>query len=194
MPPDRRHPRVLAAGAPAAVDEAARVLAGGGLVVIPTDTVYGVAARIDRPEAVRRIFELKGRPREKALPVLVADLETARRLAVFTPQALELAATGWPGPLTLVLERGALAADLGGDGRTVALRIPDHPAALELLARAGPLAATSANPSGRPPHRSVEEIAASLGEGVDLYLDGGRLGSTPSRVISLVGEPRVLRE
>lgn len=186
--------RIVRVPDPGAVEEACRVLEAGGLVVLPTDTVYGVAARIDRQDAVDRIFAVKGRPREKALPVLVADPETAMRLGRFRAEAREAAAREWPGAVTIVVERGALAADLGGDGRTVALRVPDHPVALEILRRAGPLAATSANPSGEAVPGRVDEISAALGAGVDLYLDGGVLAGAPSRVVSMVGEHRILRE
>ncbi|MGH2767976.1 MAG: L-threonylcarbamoyladenylate synthase, partial [Actinomycetota bacterium] len=155
--------------------------------------VYGLAARIDRREAVARIFDLKGRPRSKPLPVLVPDLASARRLAVFSPEALGAAEEGWPGPHTLVLERAECDADLGGDGATIALRVPDHPFALELLRRSVPLAATSANRSGQPVRETVVEVVAALGERVDLYVDGGRLGTAASTVISLLGKRRVLR-
>ncbi len=187
--------RVMAAAAPEALDEAVRRLDAGGVVVIPTDTVYGVAARIDRPEAVRRIFSIKRRPLDKPLPVLVPDLERALRLAVMTPEASEMAERGWPGPLTLVLPAvpgGGIA--LGGDGSTIGVRIPAHPVALELLRRAGPLAATSANRSGDPTGSGIEAAVQQLGEGVDLYLDAGPLGTVPSRVVSLVSDPHVLRE
>lgn len=187
--------RVMAAAAPGALDEAVRRLDAGGVVVIPTDTVYGVAARIDRPEAVRRIFSIKRRSLDKPLPVLVPDLERAQRLAVMTPEASEMAERGWPGPLTLVLPAvpgGGIA--LGGDGSTIGVRIPAHPVALELLRRAGSLAATSANRSGDPTGSGIEAAVEQLGEGVDLYLDAGPLGTVPSRVVSLVSDPHVLRD
>lgn len=188
--------RIIPARSADAAREAAAVLAAGGLVVLPTDTVYGVGARLDRPDAVSRIFEVKGRDRSKPLPILVADLTSARRLAAFPPEASKIVGEAWPGPLTAVLERteAARALDLGGDGTSIGLRIPNHPVALALLREAGPLAVTSANPSGGETRGTVDEIRAVLGERVDLYLDDGPLIGRPSRVISFLGGVRVLRE
>lgn len=175
------------------MSKAARVLAGGGVVVIPTDTVYGLVARIDRPQAVDRIFAIKQRPRSKPLPILVGDIKTARSFADFSAYALETAMSRWPGAVTLVLDVLDDLPDVGGDGTTVGLRIPDHPFALNLLRQTGPLAGTSANPSGKPTGQTLAEVLAALGDGPDLYVDGGTLDAEPSQVISLVGEARTLR-
>lgn len=169
------------------------MLADGGVVVIPTDTVYGLVARIDRPQAIDRIFAIKQRPRSKPLPILVGDIKTARTFADFSIYALETAMSRWPGAVTLVLDVLDDLPDVGGDGTTVGLRIPDHPFALNLLRQAGPLAGTSANPSGKPTGQTLAEVLAALGDGPDLYVDGGALDAEPSQVISLIGEARTLR-
>jgi L-threonylcarbamoyladenylate synthase len=171
------------------------VLRSGGVAVIPTDTVYGLAASLDHPEAIDRIFELKRRPRDKPLAVLVANRDAAATLANFTDQAAKMAGEGWPGPLTLVLESTRPLKMLGGDGLTVGIRVPNHPFTLELLDLCGPLATTSANPSGVETPCFLSEIIEQLGDGVDLYVDalGGSLSGTPSRIVSVVGEPKTLR-
>lgn len=169
------------------------MLADGGVVVIPTDTVYGLVARLDRPQAIDRIFEIKQRPRSKPLPILVGDIKTARTFADFSNYALETAMSRWPGAVTLVLEVLDDLPDVGGDGTTVGLRIPDQAFALELLRQTGPLVGTSANPAGRATGRTLAEVLAELGNGPDLYVDGGTLEAEPSEVISLVGEARTLR-
>lgn len=161
--------------------------------MVPTDTVYGLVARLDRPQAVDRIFKIKQRPRSKPLPILVGDIKTARTFADFSTYALETAVSRWPGAVTLVLEVLHDLPDVGGDGTTVGLRIPDHPFALELLRQTGPLAGTSANPAGKATGHTLAEVLAELGNGPDLYVDGGTLESEPSEVISLIGEARTLR-
>lgn len=177
---------------PGALDMAAAELEAGGVVVIPTDTVYGVAARLDRPEGIERLFELKHRPRSKPIAVLVPDLGTARTLGQFSAKALDRAAA-WPGALTLVLPSLSPLPELGGDGATVGLRIPDHEWTTRLLRSCGPLATTSANPSGSRTGVTIGDVVEDLGEGPDLYVDGGPLDAAPSTVISLVGEPEILR-
>lgn len=161
---------------------------------MPTDTVYGVAAALNKPEAVRRIFATKHRSFDKPLPVLVGGWEDAAGLGRFSAQAEEAARAGWPGALTVVVPSVRPLPQLGGDGVSVGLRVPDHPFALLLLKRCGPLAATSANLSGRPEAHSIEEASRDLGDEADLYIDGGVLASSPSRVISFVGDVRVLRQ
>jgi len=184
--------KIIAADADGAV-EAQQVLNAGGVVVIPTDTVYGLAAHFDQPAAIARIFALKGRTSSKPLAVLVADIAQASSLAIFDDEARGLAAESWPGPLTLILNSARHLGQLGGDGETVGVRIPGHSFCLSLLARTGPLAATSANASGETTPSGVDEIAALFGDGVDLYIDGGEVSSVPSKVVSLVGEVRRLR-
>jgi len=161
----------------AGIAEGARLLAQGRLVALPTETVYGLGADATNGEAVAAIFAAKGRPRFNPLIVHVADLEAARRQGVFNPLADRLAAAFWPGPLTLVLPRAACATvsllvSAGLD--SVALRVPSHPVAAALLRQtARPLAAPSANASGRITATSAAHVAAELGGRVDMILDGG---------------------
>ena len=169
-------PKVLPAKA-AGIAEAARVLVAGGTVAVPTETVYGLAARADRAEAVAGIYRAKGRPDFNPLIVHVPDLAAAATLAVFDDRARALAAAFWPGPLTLVLPRreGApLAAAVSAGLPTLALRVPAHPVMRAVLEAAGlPLAAPSANRSGGVSPTSAAHVAASLGARADLILDGG---------------------
>lgn len=177
----------------AGVEAALRAIDAGEAVVFPTDTVYGLGAR---PEAAARLFEIKGRPRELTLPVLVAGMEDAHEVAVFDGRAEMLAAAFWPGGLTLVLPRATRSSgwDLGAHEATVGVRVPDERVARDLLARSGPLAVTSANPSGEPTPTSCDEVRAALGESVAVYVCAGDApGGTPSTVVELVDEPRILR-
>jgi L-threonylcarbamoyladenylate synthase len=161
----------------AGIAEAARLLARGALVAFPTETVYGLGADATNGEAVAAIFAAKGRPRFNPLIVHVPDAAAARRQAQFNPLAEKLAEKFWPGALTLVLPRRADAAvsllvSAGLD--TVALRVPVHPVAQALLREVGrPLAAPSANASGRITATSAGHVAEELGERVDMILDGG---------------------
>ncbi len=177
------------------LEDAVAALARGELVVMPTDTLYGVGARADLPDAIERIFAAKGRPKERALPVLGADIASLREVASFDDQALELAERFWPGPLTIVLPRAPrFAHDLGGieDG-SVAVRVPASRLALDLLERSGPLAVTSANISGRPAAVTVAEAKAALGDAVAVYIDGGEAGGEASTVVRLGPTATVLR-
>ena len=178
------------------IAEAAEALARGELVVFPTDTVYGLAARPDDAAATQRLFAVKGRSHDLPLPILAGSLAAAHVVAQFDERA-ELLAAAWPGPITLVLPRAAdtLGWSLGGDGRTVAVRIPKHPLALALLARSGPLAVTSANRSGAPPLEDAEALAAVFDEEVAVYLcqDGPLAGAASTVVDLMAAEPRILR-
>lgn len=188
---------VLPASDPGARETAAGAADRGGLIVVPTDTVYGIAARLDRPDAVAAIFAAKQRPPGLSLPVLVAAADQAGTLGAFDDRAEALARAFWPGPLTIVVaRRPTMTADVGGDGATIGLRVPARPDLLGLLARTGPLATTSANRSGSPTPSTVEEILAVFGPDVAVYLDGGpSAGGPPSTVVSLTGPaPVVLRE
>ena len=178
------------------IARAADALAGGSVIVVPTDTVYGLAARPDVPGAVDRLFELKGRAREKALPVLGVDLDSLRAVVEFDEPADSLARDYWPGPLTLVLPRAkGFVHDLGAGGSdSVAVRVPNADLALRLLAATGPLAVTSANPSGDPPALNVDDVRSMFGDAIPIYLDGGQSpGGRASTVVSLVGEFSILR-
>lgn len=176
-------------------EQIARTLAAGGVAVIPTDTVYGVAAHLTESGAVQRIFELKGRPESKPLPVLGASLDALRAIVSFDEGAEALGRRFWPGPLTLVLERApGFDVDLGGEGTsTVAVRVPDRLVTLDLLQMTGPLAVTSANRSGEPPASTPEEAAAAFGGAVPILADGPLRGEV-STVLSLVGGREVMRE
>jgi L-threonylcarbamoyladenylate synthase len=188
----------IAANDPRALAWATDALARGELVVIPTDTVYGLAARLDRPDALARIYAAKGRGAEKALPVLIADPARLLGLTDGVPAgAAAFAAAFWPGPLTLVLPRSAAVPDLvTAGGPTVGLRMPEHPFALVLLAACGgALAVTSANRSGEPSLREAAAVAGALGDAVDLIVDGGPTpGGVASTVVALAADgPRILR-
>lgn len=179
------------------VSAAVGALARGELVVLPTDTVYGVAARPDLPDATARIFAAKARPRDLTLPVLVADPGDADRVGSLDDRGRLLADRFWPGPLTMVVRRTEASAgwDLGGDRDTIGLRVPDHPATRALLRRVGPLAVTSANRSGEPTAPDCDGVRAALGEAVAVYVcDDPRPAGPPSTVLELTGpDPKVLR-
>lgn len=149
------------------IADAVAAVRSGRLIVFPTDTVYGIGTMPQDAAAITRLFEAKDRPRDLTLPVLTASLDAARALARFDDRAERLAAALWPGALTLVLPRtDAIGGwDLGGDGRTIGVRVPSHPLALAVLAAAGPLATTSANRSGDPPAESCDELHATFGIG-----------------------------
>lgn len=178
------------------LEEAAAALERGELVVIPTDTVYGLAAHLGQPGAIAGIFTAKGRPPEKPIPVLGASVEQLSEVAVFDERARKLASRFWPGPLTLILPRStSFTTDLGGDEtRTVGVRVPKEPRVLELLHMTGPLAVTSANRSGEAEATTLEEARGALGDSVAAYVDGGRCLGTPSTIVFLAGERRLLRE
>ncbi|MGZ8606426.1 MAG: L-threonylcarbamoyladenylate synthase [Actinomycetota bacterium] len=179
------------------IADAAAAARRGGLVVLPTDTVYGVAARPDDSDATARLFAAKGRPRDLELPVLVPNVAAARGLAAFDERAERLAARFWAGPLTIVAQRTEASSgwDLGGDGGTIGVRMPHHPMALAVLARTGPLAVTSANRSGEPTPATCEGVLAVFGDAVALYLcEEGPLDGTSSTVVDLAhGAMRILR-
>ncbi len=189
--------RILDAGSADALALAARAVAAGELIVVPTDTVYGIAARLDRPAGLAALFEAKARPSSLTLPVLVSGLDQAEAIGVVDGRAGALARAFWPGPLTIVVARRAdLEADLGGDGATVGLRVPDRAETLSLLRLTGPLATSSANRSGEPTPPDAPAIAALFGDAVAIYLDGGP-ASDPlaSTVVSTLGDTvSLLRE
>ena len=145
------------------------------LVVIPTDTVYGLAANAFSAEAVQKLLNAKGRDRQSPPPVLVANLNMARALVEVLPDAAEkLAETFWPGALTLILRsQPSLEWDLGETKQTVALRVPDHKIALALIEETGPLAVSSANLTGSPAATTAKQAFDYLGDSVEVYLDGG---------------------
>lgn len=190
--------RILPYG-PAAIAEAARLIAGGWPVAMPTETVYGLAADATNGEAVARIYEAKGRPSFNPLIVHVKDLAQATDIALFGDDARALAERHWPGPLTLVLplRNGARIASLVTAGLpTVALRVPAHPAMQALLEATGrPLAAPSANASGRISPTCAAHVFESLGGRIPLIVDGGATAhGLESTIVALTGgAPRLLR-
>lgn len=180
-----------------AVAAAAEALRNGDLVVLPTDTVYGVAADAFSPRGTNRIFEAKKRSRAFPLPVLVRSPKQVIGLVTRVPaEAERLMAAWWPGPLTLVVKSDPnLNWDLGDAAGTVALRMPLDDVALDVIREVGPLAVTSANRSGHPPARTAAEARESLGDEVAVYVDGGeRTDQAPSTIVDLTREePHVLR-
>jgi L-threonylcarbamoyladenylate synthase len=180
------------------IEDAARAALDGKLIVVPTDTVYGIGTRPDDPGATARLFEAKRRPEYLELPVLVPSRESAEALGVVDARARALTDELWPGALTVVITRTDASESwaLGGDQRTVGLRMPDHPVTLTLLRRTGPLAVTSANISGRPTPADCEELRSLFGTGVEVYLcDEGSLPGTASTVVDVSRkEVRILRE
>jgi L-threonylcarbamoyladenylate synthase len=177
-------------------------LAKGELVVVPTDTVYGVAADAFNPAAVERLLAAKGRGRVSPPPVLIPNIGTLDALARNVPDKVrEVAAAFWPGGLTIILDaQPSLAWDLGDTGGTVALRVPNNPIALELLAETGPLAVSSANLTGQAAATTATDAQAQLGESIAVYLDGGESSSTASTIIDATalargsGAVRILRD
>jgi L-threonylcarbamoyladenylate synthase len=179
------------------IASAALAVQRGELIVIPTDTVYGVGADAFDPEAVRRLLAAKGRGREMPPPVLVSAPTTLDALATSVPSyARALVEQLWPGPLTLVCrQQSSLQWDLGDTRGTVAVRMPDHQVALDLLARTGPLAVSSANKSGLPAATDADAADSMLGPAVSVILDGGpTAGAVPSTILDVTGaKGRVLR-
>jgi L-threonylcarbamoyladenylate synthase len=181
---------------PSGLRRAAELLRAGELVAFPTDTVYGVGAVVWDAGAVAKLYEAKLRPADKAIPVLLADAEELARVAGdLSPAALRLAERFWPGPLTIVVPRGdSIPDEVSAGGASVAVRVPDHDLARALIRAAGaPLAATSANLSGRPSPVTAQEVVAELGGRIPLVLDGGPCpGGVASTVVDLTGPAPVL--
>lgn len=164
-------------------------LGRGELAVVPTDTVYGVAADAFSAEAVQRLIDAKGRTRQAPPPVLIPSAATLDALVESVPDEVRtLVERFWPGGLTVILrERPTLQWDLGETGGTVAVRMPADPVVLELLTETGPLAVSSANLTGQPAATTAGEALAMLGESVEVYLDNGVGGSVPSTIVDATG-------
>jgi L-threonylcarbamoyladenylate synthase len=190
---------------PAARAEAARVLAAGGVVALPTDTVYGIAVALETPGGIERLFAAKDRPPDKAIALLLGDPEQAGEIGELPQAGAALARAFWPGGLTLVVPRrgdrplpaaltgGALAP---GAVPTVGIRVPDHDAPRAIARAVGPLPTTSANRSGEPEARDAAEIESRLGATLDLIVDGGAARGGPASTVVDVSGPatRILRE
>jgi tRNA threonylcarbamoyl adenosine modification protein (Sua5/YciO/YrdC/YwlC family) len=181
----------------AAIEAAAGAVRRGQLVVLPTDTVYGIAADAFDADAVQALLDAKGRGRDMPPPVLVSTATTLDALAVGVPAyARALVERFWPGPLTVVCrQQSSLQWDLGETRGTVAVRMPDHEVALAVLERTGPLAVSSANTTGRPAARDADEAVEMLGADVEVVVDAGPVsGGEASTIVDCTGtQGRVLR-
>lgn len=180
-----------------AISAAVRAVQAGQLVVLPTDTLYGLGADAFDAEAVAALLEAKGRGRSMPVPVLVGSWDTLDGLVSWVPQRVRsLVEAFWPGGLTLIVEHAeSLRWDLGDTRGTVAVRMPLHPVALEMLAETGPMAVSSANISGRAPAEDVADAERQLGDAVSVYLDAGPItAGVASSIVDVTGEvPRMLR-
>ncbi len=179
------------------IGRAAQILAGGGIVVYPTETLYGLGAAAGNAAALQRLVDLKGREPTKAIAVLVADVQMLGMLVTeIPPLADALIHRFWPGPLTIVLRaRPTVSSVLTGGGDGIGVRLSSHPMATALVRSLGqPLTAPSANPAGQPPPRRIEVARAYFDARVDFYLDGGSLAGEPaSTVVDLRSGLRLLR-
>ena len=181
------------------IEQGVEILKKGGVIAFPTDTVYGLGADAFQALAVERIYEIKGRPRHRQVPLLIADAE---QLAILTTDelpeiALFLATRFWPGGLTLVLPRADSLPSYLGRGPGIAVRIPNHLLCLALIQHLGnPIIGTSANISGRPPALTADDVRQQLAAKIDFVIDGGRCpGGKESTVVDVIREtPVILRE
>ena len=181
------------------VEKGISVLKQGGIVAFPTDTVYGLGVWANLPQAVERIYEVKGRPRTMALPLLLAHTSQMNEVACLVPPIAWLLADRFlPGALTIVLYKSKSVDDIiTGGGITIAVRVPDHPVPVALAEGLGaPIVGTSANLSGRPSTLTADEVRSQFGDKVDLIIDGGRCsGGRESTIVDVTGEtPVILRE
>ena len=179
--------------------EAIAALRAGGIVALPTDTVYGIAVALDTPGGIEALFAAKRRPPEKAVMLLIGDAAQARTIGQWPPAAAALAEAFWPGGLTVVVPQRpdiSLPSALTGGAPTIGLRVPDHPAPRALAAAVGPLPTTSANISGMWEARDADEIRAQLGDVIAVVLDGGVAHGGPASTVvdCTVDPPRILRE
>jgi L-threonylcarbamoyladenylate synthase len=179
------------------IKKAVSILKNGGVVAYPTDTVYGLGACMTDVAAVDRIFQVKGRPKGMALPVLLADRNQIKEIVIsVSPRAQRLADEFFPGALTIILPKSAVVPDIiTGGGKTVAFRIPNHPVPLALINGLGkPIVGTSANLSGQPSALTAMEVQAQIGDKIDMVIDGGKCpGGIESTVIDLSGEKPIVR-
>jgi L-threonylcarbamoyladenylate synthase len=189
----------LAASIQQQVEQAITILKQGGIVACPTDTVYGVGAAINIEAAVERVYQIKGRPHSRALPILLAEkYQLAEVAKIVPPLARRLADRFMPGALTIVLFKADSVSDIVTGGlKTIAVRIADHPIPTAVVRGLGaPIVGTSANLSGSPSALTAEEVRAQIGDRVDMIIDGGRCpGGKESTIIDLTGEiPLILRQ
>lgn len=187
-----------------AVDEATAVLKEGGIIAYPTETFYGLGARFDIAASLQRLYDLKGRPKEKAMPLIIGDVQLLKKVVsekwITNPPHVAglLIRSFWPGPLTLLFPaKEGLSGYLSADTGKVAVRVPGDSFALRLARKAGfPITATSANLSGKPPAREADEVKGYFGDAVNLVIDGGATpGGFPSTIIDVTGgDLRIVRE
>ena len=182
---------------PQLLNQAVELLRDGGVVAFPTDTVYGVGVDPLQPEAVRKLYQIKGRPDNKPIAILLGSIEDIARVAKTPSKTFSrLADRFWPGGLTLIVDARDLPPEITAGGNTVGVRMPDHPLTLELLLEfGGPIATTSANISGEEPATSAGGVGAQLGNRVDLIIDGGTtFTKVASTVLDLsVSPPKIRR-
>ena len=185
---------IIAGNLPESIQQALEVLQAGGLVAFPTDTVYGVGALAFDGKAVESIYTAKDRPVEKAIPVLLGDVEDINKVTSEVPlMAKKLAERFWPGPLTIVVPKHLGLPDSVSATNTVGVRVPDHIVARSVLRAAGPMAVTSANLSGQPSPSTAQEVFAQLNGRIALILDGGKTpGGVPSTVVDCIGAKPVI--
>jgi L-threonylcarbamoyladenylate synthase len=179
------------------IEKGISLLKKGGVIAFPTDTVYGLGASIAIDSAVERVYRIKGRPQNQALPLILADISQLEEIASSIPAyALILAEKFWPGPLTLVLPKSEAVSDIVSSGPTVAVRIADHPIPTTLARGVGKaITGTSANRSGQPSALTAEEARKQLGDKVDLIIEGDCPGGKESTIVDLTGQaPVILRE
>jgi len=179
------------------VEKAARIVTKGGVVVYPTDTVYGLGCNPFNEEAVEKIFKIKGE-RIKPLPILASGVEEIEKIAHTTDKALRLAEKFWPGPLTMVLpKKASLPSIATRDWNSVAVRVPNHKVALELIRMSGGLLiGTSANKTGKKPPQTAQEASKQIGEEVDLIIDDGPtpIGASSTIIDLTQSKPKILRQ
>ena len=188
--------KIISANHPNAIKRALELIRSGKLVAFPTDTVYGLGAQAFSLQAIQKLFQVKNREPNRAIPILLGGLDQLDLVTVSMGyMALRLAEVFWPGPLTLVVPRHPSLPDIIAPGNTIGIRMPDHPLALSLLGMSGPLATTSANLSGASSPQTAQEVRTQLNRRIPLILDGGRTpGGVPSTVVSCTDkEPVVLR-
>ena len=189
--------QIIPANSNLAIQQVLKVLRAGGLVAFPTDTVYGLGALAFNGKAVEAIYIAKDRPAEKAIPILLGDMDDLPKVtSSLPPMAAKLASRFWPGPLTLVVPKNPSLPEAVSATATVAVRVPDHEVARAILRAAGPMAVTSANISGQPSPATADEVFAQLGGRIGLIINGGKTpGGMPSTLVDCTdNEPAILRD
>lgn len=189
--------QILSINHPQAIKQAVSLVNSGGMIAFPTDTVYGIGVSAFQAQAIERIFQVKERSSLKAIPILIADIETAKQITPpFAPIVKSLAERFWPGPLTLIVPLLPSLPENLSPIPTIGIRVPDLQFTRALLRETGPLAATSANVSGEPSALTAEEVDSQLGGKLELILDGGRSpGEMASTVLDCTGDrPQIVRE